>query len=223
MLNRFKKLCLGLVIAGLCLCAANAAGFINGANVQAKSVVAGRVKTPKLAIRKSKSRASKSLLTLSKGDSIKVLTINKKWVKVRKGKVTGFALGGCIKTKYGTAANHKTKGEKVVEYALHFLGNPYVYGGSSLTHGTDCSGFTMSIFRHFGRSLPHSSSAQRHYGRRVSSLSNAKPGDLICYSGHVGIYMGNNRVVHASNPQNDICIRYPAAYRHIVSIRRLVD
>ena len=78
----------------------------------------------------------------------------------------------------------------------------------------------MSVYRHFGKSLPHSSYAQRNVGRRVSSLSKAKPGDIICYSGHVAIYMGNNRVIHASNPRDGIKITKGAAYRSIVTIRR---
>ena len=77
------------------------------------------------------------------------------------------------------------------------------------------------LYRHFGKSLPHSSYAQRNVGRRVSSLSKAKPGDIICYSGHVAIYMGNNRVIHASNPRDGIKITKGAAYRSIVTIRRI--
>ena len=79
----------------------------------------------------------------------------------------------------------------------------------------------MSVYRHFGKSLPHSSYAQRRVGRRVGSLSKAKPGDIICYSGHVAIYMGNNKVVHASNPRDGIKITNGAAYRSIVTIRRV--
>ena len=114
-----------------------------------------------------------------------------------------------------------TKGESVVNYALKFVGNPYRWGGTSLTRGADCSGFVMSVYRHFGKSLPHSSYAQRRVGRRVGSLSKAKPGDIICYSGHVAIYMGNNKVVHASNPRDGIKITKGAAYRSIVTIRRV--
>lgn len=81
----------------------------------------------------------------------------------------------------------------------------------------------MSVYRHFGKSLPHSSYAQRNVGRRVRSLSKAKPGDIICYSGHVAIYMGNNRVIHASNPRDGIKITKGAAYRSIVTIRRIFN
>lgn len=112
-------------------------------------------------------------------------------------------------------------GESVIEYARKFLGNPYVWGGESLTDGCDCSGFTMKIFEHFGVSLPHSSYAQENYGEEVSSLSEAKAGDLICYGSHVAIYIGNGQIIHAANPDSDICIGQ-ADYREIKTIRRLV-
>ena len=84
------------------------------------------------------------------------------------------------------------KGDAVVEYAKNFVGNRYRYGGSSLTNGTDCSGFTRGVYKKFGKRLPHSSSAQRRYGKKVKGgIKNAQAGDLICYSGHVAIYMGN--------------------------------
>ncbi|MGI6204619.1 MAG: C40 family peptidase [Anaerovoracaceae bacterium] len=112
-------------------------------------------------------------------------------------------------------------GESVIEYAKKFLGNPYVWGGESLTDGCDCSGFTMKIFEHFGVSLPHSSYAQENYGEEVSSLSEAKAGDLICYGSHVAIYIGNGQIIHAANPDAGICIGQ-ADYREIKTIRRLV-
>lgn len=89
-------------------------------------------------------------------------------------------------------------GKAVIDYATQFVGNPYVYGGSSLTNGTDCSGFVMSVYANFGVSLPHSSSALRSKGYDVGGLQNAQPGDIVCYSGHVGLYVGNGQIVHAS-------------------------
>lgn len=113
-------------------------------------------------------------------------------------------------------------GQSVVDYALKFVGNKYVYGGTSLTNGIDCSGFTMQIFKKFGVNLPHSSAAQRLAGNEVSSLAEAKPGDIICYYGHVAIYMGNNQIVHAASSKSGIKISNNAAYRKIATIRRLV-
>lgn len=111
-------------------------------------------------------------------------------------------------------------GQDVVNYALQFVGNPYVWGGTSLTNGADCSGFVMSVFGHFGISLPHSSYALRSCGRAVS-YSNAQPGDLICYSGHVAIYIGGGRIVGAQSSAVGIATQN-ATYRTILAVRRVL-
>lgn len=89
-------------------------------------------------------------------------------------------------------------GKAVADYACQFEGNPYVWGGTSLTNGADCSGFVMSVYKNFGVNLPHSSAADRNVGAAVDGIANAQPGDIICYSGHVAIYIGNGQIVHAS-------------------------
>lgn len=111
-------------------------------------------------------------------------------------------------------------GAAVANYALQFLGNPYVYGGTSLTNGADCSGFVMSVYANFGVSLPHSSSADRSVGYDVGGLDNAQPGDIVCYSGHVGIYIGNGQIVHASTSQTGIIVSN-ANYRTPLAVRRI--
>lgn len=113
-----------------------------------------------------------------------------------------------------------SSGNAVVSYASQFVGNPYVYGGTSLTNGTDCSGFVMGVYAHFGVGLPHSSSAMRSMGYGVS-LADAQPGDIICYSGHVGIYCGNNTIVHASTAATGIKYTSPANYKPILAVRRI--
>ena len=102
-----------------------------------------------------------------------------------------------------------------------FVGNPYVWGGTSLTNGADCSGFVMSVYANFGVSLSRTSGAQGKSGRAVGSLAEAQPGDLIWYSGYIGIYMGNNQLVHASNSKDGIKISN-ADYRPILGIRRIL-
>lgn len=111
-------------------------------------------------------------------------------------------------------------GKAVINYATQFVGNPYVYGGSSLTNGTDCSGFVMSVYSNFGVSLPHSSSALRSKGYDVGGLENAQPGDIVCYSGHVGLYVGNGQIVHASTSRTGIIVS-SATYRNILTVRRI--
>ena len=112
-------------------------------------------------------------------------------------------------------------GSAVAQYACGFIGNPYVYGGTSLTNGTDCSGFVMGVYGAYGVSLPHSSAGDRSVGYAVEGgLANAQPGDLICYSGHVAIYIGNGRIVHASTPATGICTG-SATYRDILAVRRI--
>ena len=112
-------------------------------------------------------------------------------------------------------------GSSVVDFATQFVGNPYVWGGTSLTDGADCSGFVQSVYANFGVSLPRTSYEQQNAGTEVS-YADAQPGDLICYGGHVAIYMGDGKIVHASNAKDGIKISNDATYRTIFSVRRLV-
>ena len=129
---------------------------------------------------------------------------------------------GALNTYTGSSGSGSASGQAVANYALQFVGNPYVWGGSSLTNGTDCSGFTMAVYANFGVSLPHYTGSQEHSGTAVNSLAEAQPGDLILYSGHVAIYLGNNQIVHASNPRYGITTG-TATYRNIVAIRRIFN
>ncbi|MCR5715741.1 MAG: SH3 domain-containing protein [Lachnospiraceae bacterium] len=123
-------------------------------------------------------------------------------------------------SSYVSANGGSASGRAVAQFALQFVGNPYVYGGTSLTNGCDCSGFVMSVYANFGVSLPHSSASDRSVGSSVSSLGEAQPGDLICYSGHVALYIGDGKIVHASTSKTGIIVSN-AGYRTILAIRRI--
>lgn len=112
------------------------------------------------------------------------------------------------------------KGQQIADFACKYIGNPYRAGGTSLTDGADCSGFVWAVYQAFGYSLPRSSYAQSSVGRAVS-YSEAQPGDIIYYGGHVGIYIGNGQIVHASTERTGIKIT-SATYRSIITVRRIV-
>lgn len=122
----------------------------------------------------------------------------------------------CIETRM-------TSGELVVNYASQYEGNKYVYGGTDLENGIDCSGFVMEIYEQFGYDLPHSSSALRSVGESVE-VEDMQPGDIICYSGHVGLYAGDGEMIHASNskPYPEGGIKYSDVdYGKILTVRRI--
>ncbi len=120
-----------------------------------------------------------------------------------------------------SGASGSAKGKDIANFACRYVGNPYVAGGTSLTNGADCSGFTFAVYKEFGISLPRTSTAQRGAGREVS-LSDAQPGDVVCYAGHVAIYIGGGRIVHASTPSTGI--KYGNVnYKPVITVRRIVD
>ena len=125
--------------------------------------------------------------------------------------------GGSDSSDSGSSGNSGL-GSSIASYALQFVGNPYVSGGTSLTHGADCSGFTWAVHRHFGISIPRVSSAQANGGKPVS-LGSIQPGDILYYGGHVGIYIGGGKIVHASTPSTGIKIS-SYTYRPLICARR---
>lgn len=132
----------------------------------------------------------------------------------------GSAGSGSGSSAGQSAQTASSNGQAVVDYARQFLGKPYVYGGNSLTNGTDCSGFVKGVYAAFGINLPRTSSEQRSVGYAVS-LSEIQPGDIVCYSGHVGIYAGNNTLIHASNEKTGITLTSPVTYRSVLAVRRI--
>ena len=141
--------------------------------------------------------------------------VSKEYVKEQ------FSLKRATKVKNLSRGDGSNEQQNIVNYAMQFLGNPYVWGGTSLTHGCDCSGFVMSLYAHFGKGLPHSSAAQAGCTR---SVSHPMPGDLFFYGsghvGHVAMYIGGGQVIHASNHRDGIKISN-AYYRHPLKIGRV--
>lgn len=121
-----------------------------------------------------------------------------------------------VVASYGSAS-----GQEIAKYACQFVGNPYVAGGTSLTNGADCSGFVQSVYKAFGYSLPRTSYSQSQVGRSVP-YSEAEPGDIIYYGGHVAIYIGNGQIVHAATSRTGI-VTQSATYRSIITVRRIVS
>ena len=133
------------------------------------------------------------------------------------------AANGTYNTDYNSVidkAEGSSLGKQVAKYACQYIGNPYVAGGTSLTNGADCSGFTYRVYSDFGYSLPRTSTEQRGAGKGVS-YSEAQPGDLICYSGHVALYIGGGLIVHASTQKTGIKVSN-AQYREILAVRRII-
>lgn len=118
------------------------------------------------------------------------------------------------------AASGSDLGKKIALYACQYIGNPYVYGGTSLTKGADCSGFTYRVYMDFGYTIPRTSYSQRSIGTEVA-YKDAQPGDLICYDGHVALYIGGGYIVHASTEKTGIKVSR-AEYRTILSVRRII-
>lgn len=200
-------------------------------------VMTATVDAETLYVREAMNTDCKVVALVSGEEELEVLEVQDGWAKVQVDNDQGYVsldyatLGYQLPkaeavTELKASSGVSSKRVSIVEYAKQFLGNPYVWGGSSLTKGTDCSGFTMSIYAHYGISLPHSSSAQSRMGRKVSS-SEVKPGDLLFYGSgsgvnHVAMYIGGGKVIHASTAKTGIKISN-AFYRTPITIRRFMD
>ena len=197
--------------------------------VKAAEGYSGKISRHWTRLRTGKSKKAKVLKTLKVGTAVTVYGTSGSWRKVSVAGKTGYVPKQYVYV--GTKAPSLTgstyeKGQTVAEFAQRFVGNPYVWGGESLTNGVDCSGFTMQVYKHFGYSLPHSSTAQRYEGTAVS-WNEKQPGDLICYQvvngvGHVAIYIGDNQIIHAGSKDTGINVRN-ADYRAVWGVRRIVQ
>lgn len=182
-----------------------------------------------LTIRKKASASSTALGTYSRGEQVTCYGTSGGWTKVKKNGTSGYVATNYLSTSKQSSTSStvsSASGTTIANAALKYRGLKYVWGGESLTKGVDCSGFTMAIYERYGYYLPHSAKGQRSSGRGVSS-SDRKAGDLICYTAkngiyHVGIYIGNNKVVHASSPKTGVTVS-TWNYRTVYCVRRIIN
>lgn len=161
------------------------------------------------------------LITSVNGKTTKTVVKKSKVLKKPKKEIVLVGTGDAKKNS--DDANYSRSGQAVADFALQFVGNPYEYGGTSLTDGADCSGFVMAVYDHFGVSLPHGAVTMQSYGRGVS-LSEAQPGDLICYPAHVAIYIGGGQIVHAIDYGYDIGVTgLNYSGNPVVDVRRIFE
>lgn len=171
-----------------------------------------------LNVRNEPNADSRILTQITKGETYPfVEEADNGWYRIEVGDGTGWVNGKYVVSH---SVRQQTEGQEIVDFARRFIGNPYVWGGTSLTEGADCSGFVQSVYRHFGIGLPRTSYEQRSAGYAVE-YENAMPGDLILYDGHVGIYMGNGTIVNAMNEEDGIGI-CSADYTDILCVRRVL-
>jgi len=180
----------------------------------ADKALVGRVNVDVLNVRSGNSTNYAKIAKVYRGQQLEIVSVGDQWIKVvTTGKTTGYVYKRYVTLNQISPADPSydtTLGEQVVAYGKQFIGNPYVYGGNSLTNGVDCSGFTQQVFKHFGININRSSYTQYNNGVRTSK-SELKPGDLVFYGyngriSHVGIYIGNKKIVHANDYKTGILI-----------------
>ena len=211
----------------------------DAARVKAQEVkqTVATVTTTTLYVREQPNTECSIITMMPEGEELEVVESLDGWVKINVDSDEGYVSAEYVEisvqlpkamtmteVRYGNGVSDVRV--SLVQYATQFVGNPYVWGGTSLTRGADCSGFVLSVFANYGISLPHSSGAQAGCGTKISA-SEAQPGDLFFYGNgsrinHVAIYIGNGQVVHASSPKSGIKIS-GAYYRTPVKVVRVIN
>lgn len=222
---KFKRLKVFILILILVIGTSGMISNTSFSKASEESGYAGSIRTATTVLRESKSSSSKALAKIAKGKKVTVYYTSGKWRKISYNGIYGFVPKErvYISTKAPSlkGMTAKEKGETIASFAQRFKGNKYRYGKTDLNNGTDCSGFVGSVYKAFGYKLPRSSSEQRRVGRSVKK-GKIQAGDIVCYSGHVAIYIGDGRIVHASTRKTGIKISNNYKYRKICSIRRIV-
>ncbi|MDD3186714.1 MAG: C40 family peptidase [Anaerostipes sp.] len=220
-----KKMIVLLLVFSMIISSSIGTLMASEKNVQAASTYSGKIwKIKQVSLRKSKSKKAKSLRKIKKGTKVTVHYTSGSWRKVTYKGSTGWVLKKYVYISTSAPklkGSSYSKGTTVATFAKRFVGNSYVWGGTSLNSGADCSGFVKSVYKSFGYNIPRSSSSQRKAGKKVSSKK-IQPGDLVCYSGHVAMYIGSGKIVHASSRKTGIKISPNYKYRKVLSIRRIV-
>ena len=218
-------------------------GYVSGAFVSATTEDGFRaypdyleIMDDDVPVREEPDEDSAELESLEKGTLLAIQGIRDGWYQVTYNGETGYV--NAEQAERGTKAADQAAeqaaaaieaggeamtqsnggGSSILDYAAQYVGNPYVWGGTSLTGGADCSGFVKSVLAHFGIDVPHSSASIRNCGRQVSE-SEMQPGDIVCYSGHVGIYAGDGRLLSALGKKYGITYN-SVHYKNILSVRR---
>ena len=222
MIKTIKKVAVIIMTVVIMISTVTIADQASSTTVQAASGYSGKIYKHWCKLRTAKSKRSKTIKKLSVGTKVTVLSTSGSWRKIKVGNKTGYALKKYVYISTNApklTGSTYNKGQTVASFAQRFVGNPYVWGGTSLTSGADCSGFVQSVYRNFGINLPRTSGEQGACGSAVASLAEAQPGDLIWYSGHIGIYIGNGQIVHASNKRDGIKVSN-AYYRNPICVAR---
>ena len=224
MIKTIKKVAVIIMTVVIMISTVTIADQASSTTVQAASGYSGKIYKHWCKLRTAKSKRSKTIKKLSVGTKVTVLSTSGSWRKIKVGNKTGYALKKYVYISTNApklTGSTYNKGRTVASFAQRFVGNPYVWGGNSLTNGVDCSGFVHEVYAHFGISTPRYSQAFKSVGQAVS-FDNIQPGDVVVYPGHVAIYAGGGVIVEAQSTKAGITANRSVQCHTILAIRRLV-